>query len=180
LTFSGGWSHSSNGALPNGTNAFADTNVNPFGILSLNSHSFGIYSRTNNTTGTQVYGAFQTTVTYFLHHNLTGGNFISGSATNAISYTASPTTSLMMATRTSNTLVKAFRAGVSLGTNTIAAVSLPNTNFYLGARNNTGTAEFWTNHQLAFAFLGAGLSDAEAATLYTDVQAFQTTLGRQV
>jgi hypothetical protein len=180
LSFVGGWTHSSNGALPNGTNAYADTNVNPSTNLSLNSHSFGIYSRTNNTTGTQVYGVFQTGVTNFIQNNLSNGNIVSGALTNVINYTANPSTSLIMGTRTSNTLVKAFRAGVLLGSNTVSIVSLPNFNIYLGARNGTGTAEFWTNHQLAFAFLGAGLSDAEAATLYTDVQAFQTTLGRQV
>ena len=30
LVFSGGWTHSANGALPNGTNGYADTKVNAF------------------------------------------------------------------------------------------------------------------------------------------------------
>jgi len=179
LSFVGGWTHSANGALPNGTNGYANTFLNA-STFNLNSHSFGIYSRTNNTTGTQVYGVFQTGVTNFIQNNLSSANIISGAVTNTINYTANPSTSLIMGTRTSNTLIKAFRAGILLGSNTVSIVSLPNFNIYLGARNSTGTAEFWTNHQLAFAFLGAGLSDAEAATLYTDVQAFQTTLSRQV
>ena len=37
LVFSGGWTHSANGALPNGTNAYADTFITPSTSLSLNS-----------------------------------------------------------------------------------------------------------------------------------------------
>jgi hypothetical protein len=177
LSFSGGWTHSANGALPNGTNAYANTFLIPSVNLSLNSHSFGIYSRTNDLTGTRLYGAFVST---FLHHNLTGANFNSGVIGNAIIYTANPSTSLLMASRTSNTLFQAYRGGVSLGTNTVAVASIPNINFYFGARNESGTANLFTTHQLAFAFLGSGLNSTEAAALYTAVQAFNTTLSRQV
>ena len=45
--------------------------------------------------------------------------------------------------------------------------------------SNVGGVE-WTNRQLAFTSIGDGLTDAEASALYTAVQAFQTTLGRQV
>ena len=84
-----------------------------------------------------------------------------------------------MASRTTNTLFSAYRAGVLLGTNTVAVALIPNINFFLGARNR-GVAEFYTTHQLAFAFLSSGLNSTEAASLYTNVQAFQTTLSRQV
>jgi hypothetical protein len=178
LTFTGGWTHSANGALPNGTNAYANTFLVPTTTLLLNSHSFGMYSRTNDVTGTKLYGSFQSI--YFLHHNLTGANFNSGAVANGLLYTANPSTGFLMASRTSNTLFQAYRAGVSLGTNTVSIAALPNTNFYLGARNASGTAQFFTNHQIAFAFLGSGLNTTEAAALYTSVQAFNTTLSRQV
>jgi len=180
LLFSGGWVHSANGALPNGTNCFANTFLIPSTALTLNSHSFGIYSRTNDVTGTRVYGAFVTTTATILHNNLSSGNFISGGVGNSITYTANPSTSLLMASRTSNTLLTAYRGGVPLGTNIVAVASIPNVNFYFGARNDSGTANFFTTHQLAFAFIGSGLNSTEAAALYTSIQAFQTTLGRQV
>jgi hypothetical protein len=180
LQFLGGWTHSANGALPNGTNAYADTFLTPSTTLTLNSHSFGIYSRTNNTSGTQVYGCLSSIGGFkFLQNNLTAASFISGSISNTINYTANPSTSLLMLSRTSATLAKAFRAGVLLATNTVAVTNLPPVKFYLGARNNTG-GEFFTNHEVAFAFLADGLNDTEAANFYTAVQAFQTTLGRQV
>jgi hypothetical protein len=182
LSFVGGWTHSANGATPNGTNAYADTFLNPFTNLSLNSHSFGIYSRTNNTTGAQVYGSFQNSNTSFLQNNLTAANFVSGSTSNILSYTANPSTSFLMGTRTSNTIFRAFRAGVLLGTNTNVISALPNGKYFLGARFNSVTlaAELFTVHQLAFAFVGGGLSNSEALTFYNIVQAFQTTLARQI
>jgi hypothetical protein len=180
LTFSGGWTHSSTGALPNGTNGFADTFLNTNTQLNVNSHSFGIYSKTNNTSGTQVYGSFDTSGFKFLQNNLTNANFVSGSLSNVISYTANPSTSLLMLSRTSSTLSKAFRSGVFLDQETFAVSTLPSYNFYLGARNNTGIPDFYSSHELAFAFLGDGLTDTEASNLYTAVQAFQTTLSRQV
>jgi len=180
LSFVGGWTHSSGGALPNGTNAYADSFLIPTTTLSLNSHSFGIYSRTNDITGVKLYGNYLVPSAVFLHHNITGANFNSGVLANAISYTANPTTGLIMASRTSNTLFTAYRAGVSLGTNTTAVVSIPNINFYFAARNASGTAQTFTNHQIAFAFLGSGLNSTEAAALYNSVQAFNTTLSRQV
>jgi hypothetical protein len=179
LVFNGGWTHSANGALPNGTNAYANTFLTPSTNLNLNSHSYGIYSRTNNTSGTQVYGS--TDLTNFLTNNLAAGNFVDGtSAMNLITYTANPSTSLLMASRTSNTVFRGFRAGVFLNQNTNNITALPDRIFYLGARNGAGAAEFFNNHQLAFAFLADGLTDTEAANFYTRVQAFQTTLGRQV
>jgi hypothetical protein len=179
LNFSTGWTHSSTGMLPNGTSAFADTFLNTSTQLNVNSHSFGMYSRTNNTTGSQAIGSFDNTPR-FLQNNLSLGNFVSGLVSSIISYTANPSTSLLMLTRTSSTLSKAFRAGVLLGQETVTMGTLPTFTFYLGARNNAGTPALYSSHQCAFAFIGDGLTDTEAANFYTAVQAFQTTLGRSI
>ena len=180
LSFVGGWTHSANGALPNGTNAYADSFLTPSVTFAVNSHSFGIYSRTNDITGNRIYGT-STSATVTLQHNIvlsvTQGAFQSGNS--PILYPIN-TQSLFVATRTSSTVFKTFRAGALLGSSIITMTSLPAFNFYFAARNNSGTALQFTPHQLAFAFLGAGLTDAEAATLFTDVQAFNTTLSRQV
>ena len=178
LSFQVGWTHSATGMTPNGA-TFANSNLLPSTHLNTNSNSFGIYSRTNNTSGSQVYGIWNG-IAYFLQNNLTGANFVSGEVTGIVSYTANPTTSLLMATRTSSSLLKAFRGGVLLGQSTSSITGIPNINFYFGARNNGGNPDFWTSHQLAFAFLGDGLTDTDSANLYTAVQAYQTTLSRQV
>ena len=46
--------------------------------------------------------------------------------------------------------------------------------------NSLGTPSGYTTKQCAFASIGSGLTDTEAANFYTAVQAFQTTLGRNV
>jgi hypothetical protein len=176
LVFTGGWTHSSTGALPNGTNGYADTFLNTSTALTLNSHSFGIYSRTSSIAATRCYGNYNGAV--FLQHNIQAANMFSGAA--GVTFTANPSLVLMMGSRTASNLFTAYRAGVSLGTNAAVIASLPNLKFYLGARNDSGVASFFSNHELAFAFLGDGLSGSESATLFSLVQAFQTSLGRQI
>jgi hypothetical protein len=120
LTFATGWTHSATGMTPNGTSAYADTFCSILNNIGESSHAFGVYSRTNNTSGAQVYGAFNNSIK-FVQNNLTAANFVSGNVTQIISYTANPTTGLIIGTRRSVTDFQAYRAGVSLGTNTTNA-----------------------------------------------------------
>ena len=89
-------------------------------------------------------------------------------------------------TSSTSTTLKAWRNGIALAnaTTTPGGEVLNTATTYLGARRNTTIAnpqaEFYTNAECAFASIGDGLSDAEAANFYTAVQAFQTTLNRQV
>ena len=52
--------------------------------------------------------------------------------------------------------------------------------FYLGAINNWGSAASFDNKEHSLVTLGYSLTDAESTAFYTAVQAFQTSLGRQV
>jgi hypothetical protein len=47
LSFVGGWTHSANGALPNGTNAYANTFLTPSTTLTLLNTHLSFYSRTS-------------------------------------------------------------------------------------------------------------------------------------
>jgi hypothetical protein len=180
LTWNGGGTWTANGYKPNGINGYADTKLKLQTNISATSHAFGIYSRTNNTTGTQIWGGFDGASNLFAQNNLTGANFIDGLIATLTSYTANPSTGLLLATRRSATDFQAYRNGVSLGTNNIITTSTFNNNMFLGERNNTAATDFYSVHQLAFAFFSEGLTDTEAANFYTAVQAFQTTLSRQV
>ena len=58
-----------------------------------------------------------------------------------------------------------------------------NNNIYLANTNRSTTNlpdVFWSTKQIAFATIGDGLDSTDATNLYTRVQAFQTTLNRQV
>jgi hypothetical protein len=182
LFFGGGWTHSSTGATP-GVNGYADSFCKTVTNINVNSHSFGIYSRINDTTGTQAYGVFEgagfdNTIQNFISN----GSFIDGASSNILSYTANPTTSLIMLTRRSQTDWQAYRAGISLGTRTTGCSFLTGKNFYFSARNqgDNFTAAFYCKQQLAFGFIGDGLTNTESGNFYTAVQAFQTALSRNI
>jgi hypothetical protein len=177
LSFSGGFTNSTTGIIPNGTNAFANTFLTPNSHLNINSHSFGIYSRTNNT-AVKVYGTFDSS--NFLQHNL-NGNFISGSSgSNIITYTASPSQKLMLASRTSSTAFNAYRDATNIGSNTNTVNGQSVIPFYLFARNNNSSPDLYTTNELAFAFLGDGLNSTEVTAFNTLVNNMQVTLSRNV
>jgi hypothetical protein len=188
LAFSGGWTHSSTGALPNGTNAFANTFLNPTTSLTT-SLGLSYYSRTNANTGLdQVDIGAITGLNFFyltIQYNVTGlVNRFFGRCTSssfAINTANADARGYYYLGKTGNgaNLFKSFKNGIIQDTQTGAGVN-PNNTVYIGAANDSGSALYYTNRECAFATIGDGLSDAEATTFYNLVQAFQTTLGRQV
>ncbi len=188
LVFNGGWTHTSNGAEANGSNGYADTKLNPVTSLSLyNAHS-SVYQRkttlnygfdignTNNGVWTKEF----LLTSYRNNGNAESGlydlyaqGYIQGTVTNAAGFTQNSVTS--------NTSTKLYKNGSVIGSNPYLNSSEPNNcSLYIaGVNANPGMVEPH-NGQYAFASIGDGLSDTEAANLYTAVQAFQTTLGRQV
>ena len=188
LVFNGGWTHSSTGALPNGTNGYANTYLTPStNLTNYNAHS-SIYSRTNgNNSGFDLGSTIiNTWVREFLLTPYRSGQAISGlydyNGNDQIVVSSNSGIGFFNNTITSQTSQKLYKNGVVIGSNTNNHTSSPpEFPIWLGAVNasNVGGVE-WTNRQLAFTSIGDGLTDAEASALYTAVQAFQTTLGRQV
>lgn len=181
LVFNGGWTHSANGALPNGTNAYANTYLTPSTNLTLSSLHISHYSRTT-TVGTSVEIGGNGNLSSFLHLRV-AANFVSGSG--AATLTAFTTTTdargfWFGSKRAANDRV-VFRNGVKQNSNTTsdsgALDSLP---LYLAAQNNVGSAALFSAKEIAFASIGDGLSDADALALYNAVNAFQVSLGRNV
>ena len=178
LVFNGGWTHSSNGALPNGTNAYADTKLIANSVLSLNSTSIGVYSRTNsdvlapsiaNVTGGQANEASL----FFRFSNTT---FLRVNASDSASASTTDSRGLFIANRVNSTQINLSKNGVQT-TYANNSNSLNNIPFLLGGYNINS---LWDNKQQAFAFIGNGLTSQNMTDLTTAVQAFQTTLGRQV
>jgi len=181
LVFNGGWTHSTNGATPNGTNGYANTYLTPSSALTTSSAHFSKYNRTNDLSGIKVDGCANTSPDNFLQHNYTGANAIIGqSLTSLASYTATDTRGLFNATRTATNSINVFRNSTNIATNTGIISALPNTSVFIGARNDGSGTVFYNSYQAAFASIGDGLTDADALNLYTIVQAYQTALGRQV
>jgi len=175
LVFNGGWTHSSTGALPNGTNAFADTKLNASTVLaSFNSNHISYYSRTQNLTDSANMGGGSGSAYLTLERSTqwNGNTFLN--------FAVDPTTSLFINTRTANNVQKLYRNGSQLGsTNTATSTISANAALYLGARNIGGGNQY-SVRECALASIGDGLSDAESANLYTRVQTYQTALSRNV
>ena len=187
LVFNGGWTHSSNGAEANGSNAYADTKLNPISVLTTyNSHS-SIYQRKQSTGGFDL--GVTNSYTYskeFLLATGRSGQEISalydyGNANAQIVLSTSDGRKFLQNSITSTTSHKLYRNGSVVGTNTNTNNTEPhNVNIYIGAVNGAVAPVEYASSQYAFASLGDGLNDTESSNLYTAVQAFQTTLGRQI
>jgi hypothetical protein len=176
LSFLGGWTHSVNGALPNGTNGYADTFLNDLSNLSQNNAHFSIYSRTNTgglviVMGSNNYGqngGCKLTLNY------AGGTYYSVHSANQPNAANADTRGLFIANRTLSASTNLMIRG-SVTTHTEASQTPSNTTFKIG-----GVPSYYDNKQIAFSSIGDGLTNQNMTDLNTAVQAFQTTIGRSI
>jgi len=178
-TFTSGWTFASTGATPNGSSAYMDTNLAPSANLSLNSSHMSYYSRTNSTgSGTPFEMGVEVGATNksWIAINVIGNTYVQiNSNTTVISTSNSDTRGFYIADRVNSTQHILYRNNVKT-TNSANSTALNTSNIYVGGVN----PNLYSNKQCAFASIGDGLTDTEAGNLYTAVQAFQTTLSRQV
>jgi hypothetical protein len=180
-TFTSGWTFASTGVTPNGTSAYMSTGLIPSTELTINNTHLSFYSRSNSLTtfgydmacfnsGTQVigisayYASFTSGLSFQYTTTTPGG--IYGFNTNTLG--------LFIGNKLS-TSHKFFKNNTLLTSATGNAGSLPTVNIGIG-----GFGTEFSNRQCAFASIGDGLTDTQASNFYTAVQAFQTTLSRQV
>jgi hypothetical protein len=181
LVFSGGWTHSANGALPNGTNAYADTFLNPTGNLTINNAHLSYYSRTDvNLTQIEI-GSLDSS-SYIIIEARTANQSYFAINTNILPATSDTNSAAFyIANRTASNVTNGFRNSTKIFNSTTASNTLVNKGIFIGAmQNNSNVAQFYSSKQCAFASIGDGLTDTEAANFYTAVQNFNTTLTRNV
>ena len=201
LQFNGGWTHSANGADPNGTNAYADTYLVPNGLLTLYNSHLSYYSNesvaevakfpmgaSSNTAlfngleffalrfDTNRYAAMQNAATAFP----TGTMYAWADETSTLGYWLNSRTS------SNATSLKLFKNGAAIAnaTTSPANQALNIYSLYIGAIRNltigSPYAANFTSARVAFATIGDGLTDTEATALYTIVDLYQKRLGRAV
>jgi hypothetical protein len=188
LTFSGGGTHSSTGYLPNGSNAYADTKLIPSTSLSLNSTHISYYSRTNvSNNGYEMGCATLTTEAQYLLLICRYSSGIMYSTINTPQSRVSLTTGsntistgLFIGNRTASNVVSGFRDTTKTVSSSAASGTLPSHKVFIGGFSSYGTPVNFSTKECAFSSIGDGLTDAEALAFYNAVQAFQTTLNRQV
>jgi hypothetical protein len=186
LVFLGGWTHSSTGALPNGTNGYANTFLNANTALQQFSHHHSFYHNTDNSgTGLRSMGGAQSSSSFTFRTTIeTSGTTLTfrdlGLTNTETPVTASSLKGFRASSRTANNnmfIVKADGTSTT-STTTTATNALPSLTCYLAAHNNAGAAANYASMSIAFHSLGDGLSAAEGLSLRNAVVTFNTTLGR--
>jgi hypothetical protein len=202
LTFSGGWAHSSTGALPNGTTAYANTFLSPLTHLTLFQSHLSYCSRTSALP--LGYQAFMGAYSRSSENGYTGnGNLsiaINGATSNlfcpqhseislthaAYKLSTTDTLGFHLNTRTSSATnsLKFFKNGTLLGQSSTNSGGeyLNDQSIYLGAYHTKyvgfDNPQQYTDRECSFSSIGAGLTDAESLNFYNAVNTFNTTLGR--
>lgn len=180
-TFTSGWTFASTGVTPNGTSAYMNTSLNVNTELTLNSTHLSYYSRTNISASQVEMGVTTVPSSTYILFDFAGLAYSAiNEGTQAPRTTAaSPTTGFLIGSRASSTQEKYFTNNVSQ-TRTANSTSKANLNIFLGCYNNTGNANLFSTKQCAFASIGDGLTDTQAADFYTCVNTFQVSLSRNV
>jgi len=177
-TFSSGWTFASTGVNGNGVSAYMDTSLNDLNDLGTNA-SIGIYLNNtgNNLWDLGVYSA----------PNVSGISIANTSATNYINIRTA------LVSNFTEAYTGGFYFGTADGTNsnvyknsTNRATQTQNNNginliHCIGALNISGTPSLFTSTRIALAlFANQNFTSINVTNLYTAVQAFNTTLTRQI
>lgn len=185
LVFNGGWTHSSTGALPNGTNAYADTYLTPSAVQSFNNNGLGYYTYTLNSTSSvdpapigSYNGPSQSSTIGFPTSNNKilshlNGNLITSSTISPIG--------LISAHKTSSTLTTLYRNSTNVGSGNSGG-ALPTYPVFFGTANVDGVAYNlgYVNTEFRLVYISDGFSQTEVTNLYDIIQKFQTTLSRNI
>ena len=187
LIFNGGWTHTTTGAKPNGTTAWADTKLSPSTSLTTWNTHLAFYSRTSTRQSSSIDmgsadGLAVNIFSLTLPRTTGNGASTQYSQTNASEMAnasgLTDASGFWLTSRTSNigNTHKFSKNGIILATASTSAGNLVSNTVKIGSLE----ANYLSNKETCFNSIGDGLSDTEATNFYNSVQKFQTTLGRQI
>lgn len=188
LTFAGSPTHNSDGVAWNGVSQYALTGLIPSSVLTLDSTHLSYYSRSNTANnGVEIGCRNADNINYLdmavyytpLSQAITEQYYGGSSAGELLANTVN-SQGYFVASRESSANLFISKTGSSVGSISTTGGVLPGTEIYIGAYNAGGAQSNYSTRAVALASIGDGLSTTDAANLYTAVQAFQTTLSRQV
>jgi hypothetical protein len=181
--FFGGVSFTYEGLITNGSNAAMSTDLVPATHLTLYSNHISLY---NNLGGNKSYvfstyddtrGGIALTIQGLTNYNgLNCGTSTSSTESNSLGFYTN--------SRTANNSTAIYKNATLSNSNTATASALqPSGGLVIGATsyNTTNNPSFgYSSLKCSFASIGDGLTNQNAQDLYNSVQAFNTTLSRQV
>lgn len=150
---------------------------------TLNSASFGVYSRENyNGSFGWDMGAYNATdgAALSLRDGTNSAYAKINSVVAALITVGGVTDSrgLFVALRTASNAIAIARNGSNIGTDTDVSSALPTTEMYIGSLNNNGVAAAFMQRQISIAFTASGTLNQ--GTFYTAVQSLATSIGFNV
>lgn len=176
-----------NHIVGNGSNGYLNTNFKPDGDgvnYTLNSGSFGVYSRNNVLEESVDIGGRTTT---------DGGDQIWGATrfTNDIFYAESNSQTLVLisnndsrgllsVSRTAADLTTLYSNGTSFTTSSAVSVAVFDGDIFICALNEGGSPANYSTRQYAFAFIGGGLTGTDIGNLFTRIETLLDFLGAGV
>ena len=190
LTFVNSPTIDSNGVSFNGSNQYADSHLSPASILAANDKHFSCYITTPGTTPSDR-----------IEMGCTDGlNYASGNNICALSSNINGSAQLWGFDETFNAS-GLLTVGVGFwnyyidssnttkiqisknGTSTSGAhtnIGSITSNVFIGAFNCNGTANYYVDRKFAFSTIGKAMTTSICSLMYSDIQTFQTSLGRNV
>jgi len=180
LAFFGGWTHSATGASP-ALGSYANTGLTPSTTLSLNDAHLSVYTRTNTNAGVDIGSSVTGPTRHCYLAARIAGNYVGNinQATNSLVANAN-SQGWFTTSRTGATTLTGYKNGTSILASVDVSTASPTQPIWLAARNLNGSVDNSSVRQQAFASIGSGLTAGEVSTLYTLIQAMQTSLSRNV
>lgn len=176
----GGITHSSAGVTFNGSTGYYNTQL-VANTLTLNSTHISSYIRDFLTGYTGFLVGSNVTSRLWLAPSLTGTqSYFQVNNNTAVAGTRSNSAGLWLATRTTSTNELAYNQGTLYVNKTASSTALDTGSISIGARNNGANVTNYYTGTMCFSSIGDGLDSTESTAFYNAVQAFQTTLSRNV
>ncbi len=189
ISFSSGWTHDSNGALPNGTSAYGSTGFIPNSNgMTVNNNHLLLYSKTTEVSplGIQYYelGSGDNTgnilSSLFVRRSNGQAGYDDGvSTTNRNTFYPTDGSGIFLGKVNSDLTSKFYRNGtLGASISIVSQASLSPYEYYIGGFNEMNTNKYYSPKRIITVSFGLGLSDTDATNYTTCINTFNTTLGR--
>jgi hypothetical protein len=182
IQFNGGWTHNSNGIQGDGYTGYANTFAGA-GSTAIPDRANHWSSYNKQLPSSAAYTGFFDYPPNIASYGWYGGGNSNwfGGLQNFLGYGITAQTGFINGTVTSSTNGVLYYNGSLIATDSNSKTPFGSSAFYyLGAGWSQGNPSTYNNALVSFVSLGNSLTAADAASFYTAVQKFQTTLGRQV
>jgi hypothetical protein len=181
VNFVGGDYSEATGLTGNGSTKYLNTGLLA-DALSANDTHIALYNRASSANGGR-HGAADSGELFIVYAPYSDGTFYSDMYDENTDRTSAATGGtpygFLVSTRRSTTAHEIYRNGSSLATNTTAVTgTLPTLEIYLFAANMATVVNHYNDAVLGAYSIGAGLTDTDVSNYSTDLNAFQTSLGR--